>query len=263
MRHSATPRCRRASTTRGDGSFCRRAGSHGRRSDADRTHRDADRVVLQLRLLFGTPALSVDVVEAIGPTDIIVGDRTGCTACHRGFAGEHTARLLARPGEPFHVPSEHNAFNGIAHTEYFVDETVTRTDTFLVAETYELQGAGHRHRHDLDLLDRAHHLRPADDHHAAHRHVRDADRRQAGRRRRLRPDRRCRLRRSGRAVGGGGRARRRSRRRAGRAPDIRPEPDGRRHHACRDDQRKPVHARRYRDQVTAEGDHRPGDDPDR
>ena len=85
-------------------------------------------------------ALSFDVVEAIGPTDINVGDRTGCTASIAALPGSTRPACSPGPGETFHVPSEHNAFNAIAHTQYFVDETVTQTDTVLVAETYELQG---------------------------------------------------------------------------------------------------------------------------
>ena len=50
-------------------------------------------------------------------------------------------------------------------------------------------GCGRRRQyHHHDLVHRLHRLRPADDHHAARRHLRDPDRRAGGRLDRLRPD---------------------------------------------------------------------------
>ena len=92
------------------------------------------------------------------------------------------------------------------HTEYFVDEAVTRNDTVLmwrlISSTGTQTAATARPRPPAP--GRSSTTRRDDD--AARRHVRDPDRREAGRQPRFRPDRRCSVWRPVRPGGGGGRA---------------------------------------------------------
>ena len=86
---------------------------------------------------------TVTLETTIGPGTVLMGEDTTCAAAIATLpSGTRPECTTDGKTQPFTVVAGESNLNTNTHVDYFVDEAVTQTETFLTAQTYEVVGAG-------------------------------------------------------------------------------------------------------------------------